>query len=199
MRVLLVVTFLAFAAGTADATELLVNGGFETGDFTGWILNDPSGSTSVQPTSFGYGAQAGNSYVYAGPPSSSPGSLSQTFADHAGDSLKISGWAIGDTFNSPNNLGNVSYYFDKVFLGSPDLSSGNWTNSLFSVLATGNDTFSILFSNDNSFNGLDTFSVTSPASVTTPLPSTWTMMLIGLVGFGWLAYQRAQQQGDALA
>ena len=61
---------------------------FETGDFTGWTLTDPSGSTSVEPTTFGYGAQSGNFYVYAGPPSSAPGILSQTFFDTAGEQLK---------------------------------------------------------------------------------------------------------------
>ena len=91
----------------------------------------PSGSTFVEPTTFGYGAQHGNYYVYAGPPSSAPGVLSQIFADVAGNSLKVSGWAVGDTFNIPNNLGDVSYYFDGVSLGSPDLSSGKWTESTF--------------------------------------------------------------------
>jgi len=37
-----------------------------------------------------------------------------------------------------------------------------------------------------------------PAPASTPLPSTWTMMLIGLVGLGFGAYRR-QKQSDALA
>jgi hypothetical protein len=175
--VLLVVT------GSARATEYLQNGSFETGDLTGWTLTDPSGSTFVEPTTFGYGAQRGNYYVYAGPPSSAPGVLSQIFADVAGDSLKVSGWAVGDTFDLPNNLGDVSYYFDGVSLGSPDLSSGKWTESTFQVAATGSDTFSIRFSNDNSFNGLDNFSVANGV----PEPSAWILLLIGLFGLGPLA------------
>jgi hypothetical protein len=174
---------LLAVAASARATEYLQNGSFETGDLTGWTLTDPSGSTSVEPTTFGYGAQRGNYYVYAGPPSSAPGVLSQTFADVAGESLKVSGWAVGDTFNLPNNLGDVSYYFDGVLLGSPDLSSGRWTESTFQVAATGSDAFSIKFSNDNSFNGLDSFSVASGV----PEPSTWIMLLMGLIGLGPLA------------
>jgi hypothetical protein len=175
----LAAVFIA-VTGSAHATEYLQNGSFETGDFTGWSLTDPSGSTFVEPTTYGYGAQSGNFYVYAGPPSSTPGVLSQTFSDTAGEKLKVSGWAIGDTFNFPNNLGEVSYYFDGALLGSPDLSSGKWTESTFQVLATGSDTFSIQFANDNSFNGLDNFSVLTGV----PEPSTWTLALIGLAGLG---------------
>ena len=145
--------------GPAHATEFLQNGSFETGDFTGWSLTDPSGLTTVEPTTIGYGAESGNFYVFAEPPSSAPGILSQTFSDMAGAQLKVSGWAIGDTFNLPNNLGAVFYFFDGALLGSPDLSSGKWTESVFSAVATGSDTFSIQFANDNSANGLDNFSV----------------------------------------
>ena len=171
-------------AGSAHATEYLQNGSFETGDFSGWTLTDPSGLTSVQPTSFGYGAESGNFYVYAGPPTSAPGTLSQTFADTAGQQLNISGWAIGDTFQLPENLGEVSYFFDGALLGSPDLSSGSWTLSTFQLTATGSDTFTIQFANDNSFNGLDNFSVSAG---TVPEPSTWMLSLLGFAGLALLA------------
>jgi hypothetical protein len=170
--------------GSAHAAEFLQNGSFETGDFSGWILTGPSADIFVEPNSFGYGAQSGNFYVYAGPPSSTPGNLSQTFADTPGQHLNISGWAIGDTFHLPDNLGQVSYFFDGVLLGSPDLSSGKYTQSKFQVTATGSDTFSIQFSNDTSFNGLDNFSV---ATAGVPELSTWVLSLMGFVGLGLLA------------
>jgi hypothetical protein len=189
-RVTLAAAALIAATTLAHATQYLQNGSFETGDFTGWSLTDPSLSTFVEPTTFGYGAESGNFYVYAGPPSTAPGVLSQMFTDIAGQELKISGWAIGDTFNLPNNLGTVSYYFDGVFLGSPDLSSGGWTNSAFQVLATGNDTFSVQFSNDNSFNGLDNFSVASAV----PESSTWVMMLICFAGLGFANHRQCRSK-----
>jgi PEP-CTERM motif len=178
------VAVLFAVVGSAHATEFLQNGSFETGDFTGWSLANPAGPlTSVQPTAFGYGAENGQFYVYAGPPSSLPGVLSQTFSDTAGEQLNVSGWAIGDTFDLPNNLGEVSYFFDNVLLGSPDLSSGKWTPSTFQVTATGSDRFSIQFANDSSYNGLDNFSVASSGSAV-PEPSTWILLLIGLIGLG---------------
>jgi hypothetical protein len=140
----------------------LQNGSFETGDVSGWDLTDPLGLTSVQRTTFLYGAQSGTFYVYA-----------------------LSGWAIGDT-STQDGLGEVSYFFDGVLLGSPDLSSGKYTQSTFQVTATGSDTFSIQFANDNCSNGLDNFSVSAAAGAV-PEPSTWVLSLLGFVELGLLA------------
>ena len=41
--------------------------------------------------------------------------------------------------------------------------------------------------------------VTTTASIATPLPATWTMMLIGFVGFGFLAYRGKKNTATALA
>jgi hypothetical protein len=176
---------LMTVGGSAYATEYLQNGSFETGAFDGWTLADPLGLTFVQPTTFGYGAEDGKFYVYAAPPTSFPGSLSQTFSDTPGELLNITGWAIGDT-SVDDGLGDISYFFDGVLLPSPDLSSGAWTQSNFHVVATGSDTFAIEYANDGSANGLDNFSVTGIGSAV-PEPSSWVMSLIGFVGLGLLA------------
>jgi hypothetical protein len=165
--------------GSAHATEFLQNGSFETGDFTDWTLVGSGPPLTTVQSTIGYPPESGKFYVLAGPPSSAPGVLSQTFTDMAGEQLKVSGWAIGDT-SIRDGLGDISYFFDGVLLGSPDLSSGKWTESVFSTVATGSDTFSIQFANDNSFSGLDNFSVGSSV----PEPSTWILLLIGLIGFG---------------
>jgi hypothetical protein len=182
--------------GPAHATEFLQNGSFETGDFTDWALvGTGTPLTTVQPTTIGYGAENGNFYVFAGPPSSAPGVLSQTFSDTAGEQLTVSGWAIGDT-TIRDGLGEISYFFDGAPLGpSPDLSSGKWTESVFSVVATGSDTFSIQFANDNSFNGLDNFSVGSSV----PEPTTWMLLLIGLIVLGPFAKGSLTASGSSRA
>jgi len=180
-----VAAILIGVAGPAWATEYLQNGSFETGDVSGWSLTDPLGLTFVQPSGFaGITAEEGKFYVQAGPPSSFAGALSQTFADTAGQKLNLSGWAIGDA-TTPGGLGDVSYFFDGVLLGSPDLSSGTWTLSTFQVAATGSDTFEIQYSNDNSFNGLDNFSVVG-AGGDVPELSTWGLSLLGFAGLGLL-------------
>jgi hypothetical protein len=182
-------TVLIALTGPASATEYLANGGFESGDFSGWDLSAPVNTTSVVPTTFGYGAESGSFYAYAGPPTSAPGILFQAFPDNVGALLTVSGWAIGLTYDPPGTLGQVSYFFDGVKLGSPDLSSGNWIQSKFQVRATGSDTFVVQFGNDESFNGLDNFSVSDDFTTSRDVPelSTWVMMLIGLIGMGLLA------------
>jgi hypothetical protein len=101
------------------ATELLSNGGFETGNFSSWIHCVQSGSTisgSVQSTSSGisYGnytfvARSG-SYYYLGGATVNAEYLSQTFSS-----------IIGHTYN---------FSFAYVYAGNGSLSSGDF---LFSV------------------------------------------------------------------
>jgi hypothetical protein len=64
--------------------------------------------------------------------------------------------------------------------------TGTWTQAKFFVTATGSDTFEIQFGDKQSFMGLDSFSVSSALSSSrdVPEPSTWAMMLIGLMGLG---------------
>jgi hypothetical protein len=186
----LAAAFIALT-GPASATEYLTNGDFESGDFSGWGVQAPTNTTVVAPTTAGYGAESGKFYVWTfGPPTSEPGLLLQGFADTAGALLTVSGWAIGNTFDPPGTLGQVSYFLNNTKLGSPDLSSGNWVQSTFQVTATGFDIFEVRFGNDESFNGLDNFSVSSGGLSSTrdvPELSTWVMMLIGLMGMGPLA------------
>jgi PEP-CTERM motif len=181
----LAAAFIALT-GPASALEYLTNGDFETGDFSGWGVQAPTNTTVVAPTAAGYGAESGKFYVWTdGPPTSESGLLLQGFADTAGALLTVSGWAIGNTFDPPGTLGQVSYFLNNTKLGSPDLSSGNWVQSTFQVTATGFDIFEVRFGNDESFNGLDNFSVSSGGLSSTrdvPEPSTWAMMLIGLMG-----------------
>jgi len=133
--------------GPASATEYLLNGSFESADFSGWELTDPSGADGVVPTDNGfldYGAESGDWFAVGSAPTTDPSVLAQTFSDPAGQPLKVSGWAIGDT-TIPGGLGEITYFSDGVKLGSPDLSSGTWTQSIFQVMATGSDTFTIRF------------------------------------------------------
>jgi hypothetical protein len=169
----------------------LANGGFESGDFSGWdLLDSPSAEDGVVATDNGflnYGAESGAWFFASAVSTDTPSSLSQTFSDIAGQQLTLSGWAIGDP-NTKDGLGEITYFFNNQQLGAPTVT-GTWTQSTFHVTASGSDIFTIQFGDNGSFIGLDNFSVSSGLSTSRdlPEPSTWIMMLIGLIGMGSLA------------
>ena len=205
-RVLLAV-IVTVVSYSADATQYLNNGSFETGDFTGWLLSNDLGgnATTVQPrgyNSFGMlnPLQNGDYFVYSGQADSAV-VLSQTFADMAGTTLNISGWSIGDpTTPAPclgctTGSGIVTYLFNGMLLGTYTPGS-RWTQQFFQATATGNDTFAVAIRNDPSFTGVDNFSV---ASGVAPLPSSWTMLVLGLAGFGFAACRGSRKRYAVIA
>ncbi|MCG2632349.1 hypothetical protein L6654_37680 [Bradyrhizobium sp. WYCCWR 13023] len=183
---------VAMGSTEASASQFLANGSFETGDFTGWNLTGDQGLVFVVDGSavpyvgggVTQGAQQGSFYVYEGPVGSEA-ILSQTFADTIGATLTISGWVTGDG-SQPSD---VRFLFNGIELGAVNpVPDQQWTQYVFTAIATGNDTFSVAFQNDNSFNGLDNFSVSNISAV--PESGTWALMLLGFAGLGALRYYR---------
>jgi hypothetical protein len=193
MRALLICTALAatMASASASATQYLINGGFETGDFTGWTESGNFSFTAVEPTGYDYDAQAGNYYVLEGPVGSD-GYLSQTFTDTPGQTLYVSGWVIGNG-GSPSD---VNFNFDgATYISINPVPNQPWTRYSFTFTATGSDTFSVRFRNDPSYSGLDGFSV---GTFAVPETATWAMMLAGFTGLGFAGY-RASRKSAAVA
>src|ERR1700733_1828974 len=87
---------LTASALPASAANLITNGGFETGDFTGWTEGGNFEFSQVvsRPFYVYSGAEEGNSYATLGPVGSD-GTLSQTFSDTAGQSLQLSYYLNG--------------------------------------------------------------------------------------------------------
>jgi PEP-CTERM motif len=174
---------MALAGQASAATNFLVNGSFETGDFTGWTQGGNLAYTTVELSGFFYTAASGNYYALEGP-FYSDGFLSQTFSDAPGSTLLISGWVIGNG-TSPSDVG---FYFDGTPIVYIDpIPDQPWTEYSFTVTATGTDTFLVGFRNDPSGDGLDNFSVTA-----IPEASTWAMMLLGFASLGYAGYHRAR-------
>jgi hypothetical protein len=171
------------APASAIPINLLTNGSFETGDFTGWTQSGNLGFTSV--TTGGFGAEAGIYSVYFGPVGSD-GILSQTFSDTPGSLLKISGWLAGDG----TGFSEFRMLLDGVSGAyvSPVPSQG-YTQYTFTALATGLDTFSVQFRNDPSFDGFDNFVITQSASAV-PEPSTLALVGAGLAVIGAMRRRR---------
>jgi hypothetical protein len=114
LHVAAAITMMAAATATAGAQNLVQNGGFETGDFTGWTLSGNPGYVSVA---------SGASYVNSGSFAGSFGAvgsdtyLSQAFSTHAGDQLTFS-------FFLQNDYGPTNDFFAS-FNGTPLVSLTN--------------------------------------------------------------------------
>jgi hypothetical protein len=136
---------------------LVQNGGFETGDFTGWTQSGDTEYTSV--------VKGNASYVHSGThgaemgPSTSPGYLAETLPTLAGHTYKLSLWLR-------NPSGMLSNWFQVQWNGSVEFEATNfpgkaWTNLVFLVTATNSSSaLQLGFQNDPAFWGLDDVSLT---------------------------------------
>ena len=99
--VLLFVLLIASPVPTR-AGSLVVNGGFETGDFSGWDLNDPSLGTFVA-TAFGSYVPNSGDYFAALGASGLPGTVSQDLNTTAGTTYILDYFLASDGF-TPNEF-----------------------------------------------------------------------------------------------
>lgn len=151
----LLVIAVTLAGGSLRAAAALVqNGGFETGDFTGWTLGGNTNACSVTTSSpyvhsGTYGAELG--------PVGSTGFLSQTVATSPGQSYLLSFWlnSSGQMFDEFLAAWNGTNLFDQT-----DIATGGWTNLQFIATATQSSTLlQFGFRNDPNYFGLDDISV----------------------------------------
>jgi hypothetical protein len=181
------------AAGSASAANLLVNGSFETGDFTGWFNTGNTGLTSVQGPGSVYAAQDGSHYVYFGAVGSDYG-LNQTFSDTAGQSYIVSYWVAANE----GGTSDVNAYINGTLLQSINpVPIQPYTEYSFSFVGTGSDTLTLGLRDDPSFDALDNVSVTA-TSAGVPEPAAWAMMISGLFGMG-VALRSRKRAAAALA
>jgi hypothetical protein len=135
-------------------TELVVNGGFETGDFTGWTVNDPTFETFVSGN-----PHSGSFAAWFGAVGQN-GTISQTIATVPGNHYTFTFWLASDG-GTPNDF-SASFGGVTVFSVTNDPSHG-YVAHTFNVVATGASAV-IQFAgrDDPGFLQLDDVSVVDP-------------------------------------
>jgi hypothetical protein len=167
------------AFGAHASTNLLTNGSFETGDFTGWTVGGNTGFTGVQSGP----AEDGTYYAYLGAIGSDT-TLSQTFSDTSGQPLVVSYWFSSDG-GTPNDF-SATWDGTTLYSATDIAATGGWERFEFAVTGTGSDTLEIFARNDPGFQLLDNVFVGAPE------PAAWALMLTGFAGLGVALRRRAK-------
>ena len=180
---LVAATLLTPAANAAG----IVNGSFETGDFTGWVPNEVSYPVYIVTSPVQDGAYAAQIAGYA----SGPDTLSQTVATTLGQTYTLSFWYWQDG-GLPNGF-DASWNGTSVF-SQVDIAGGTnvaYEHVAVSVVGTGSDLLRFTAYNDPAFTYVDN------VSLSVPEPASWAMMLAGFGGMGMALRARRQKVAAA--
>jgi PEP-CTERM motif len=184
------------AAATAHADELVTNGNFQTGDFTGWTTNNPP--TPAIPFTWEIGLNGSNYYATThcqGPDciegiAFQENYLQQTLNVVAGQVYDITFDYSPDIINSPATTPNEL----QLFFGSTEvtdlknLTDASIVSYSFDVVAP-SDTLFLMFLGEQTFS-YDYLDNVSVSTVATPEPETLAMVGTGVLGLLGLARRR---------
>ena len=169
------VAVIGLALGTiapAQAANIVTNGSFETGDFTGWTPTGDQTYNGVQCPGPGPTVADGNCSAFFGPVGTT-GGITQDLTTVAGTLYEIE-FSLNSDGGTPNSF---SGSFGAVtFIDETDMANtGGFQTFSFQVLATGTSTaLTFLFRDDPGFFFLDAVSVDVAA-----VPAPAALVLVG--------------------
>lgn len=174
--------------------NIVVNGGFEAGDFSGWTLSGnvasgPVGWTHLSSYGPPYAPHSGNYDLEMGPVGSD-GYLSQTLSTIPGALYTVTYWLsnpLADFFGTSPSEFSVSWN-GTVIPGSVLINSSgfDFTEFTFTGLTTSSTSTNLQFAfrNDPALYFLDDISVVDPPADRVPEPATIFLLIAALVGTG---------------
>jgi len=192
----LIVPALALLLGGVGQAraDFIVNGGFETGNFSGWNVH----TAGVAVESRGYDGLTPHSGNYFAALNTvfGPVALMRTVHDPSGKNLDLSMYLLngGGTNNQFEVLwdGLVLCDLKNIPINRSNLNQYNLLD--FNVTGTGSDTLTILAMNGPGMLALDDVSLTSSATVAvgpfTPEPASLTLLGTGAVSLMAYAWRR---------
>lgn len=179
MKKLAAALALTFAAFSAHAgVELVTNGNFETGNFTGWTK---SGNNSLSDI-ISNNVTSNTTYVWRSGATGSPAVISQTLQTQAGMLYTLS----FDVFNTATTGTFFSADFGGNVVANWSNQQYNWTHFTFTdLVGTGTSTLlSFSARNDPSFIRLDNVSVVASAATSVPEPTSLLLLGAGVLMLG---------------
>lgn len=172
----LVTALAALAAGRAASADLVVNGGFETGDFSGWTVEHAAVGSDLalftNDTPFGtfYASFSADGGLYDG--------ISQALATSAGNDYQVSMWVYNLGIENDSLLvdweGQTVQAFTPVGTGLE-----SWTEITFVVHADQNGSLFRI----RGFDGQAAFGLDAISVVAVPAPGAGALLLLA-VGAG---------------
>jgi hypothetical protein len=175
-RVLCGLAALAVCAGFTGRARaggnLIVNGGFETGDFTGWTLGGNTAGTFVGPPFDGVGHAFSGEHAAVLGAIGTFGTLSQTFTTVPGALYQLTLW--GSNGGAPPNEVTITLNGLTAFAAIDD-PVHDYVLHVFDFTATGT-TYTLLFDYEHSTSGA--FVIDDVAVAAVPEPSTLTLLAL---------------------
>ncbi len=182
----LTAALIGASTSMARAANIVTNGGFETGDFSGFTQSGNTGSTFVSTTNPHTGTYAADLG-----PAGALGFLSQSLATTPGQTYQLS-YFLASTDTAPNNEFQTSVGGTKLF-DQVNIPTQAYTQYTFNFVPTGTSTDLTFGFRDNPRNFyLDDVSVNNVTAVPTPSSTLGLLTLVAFIGGSALKHKLKQ-------